>query len=123
MTALARDLLGLFAALPPWVAAVLIGWACSIALTQPLKFAMPLAWPERTRHAVAYCVAVASAFVPALLWMVDAQAGYVGTVLTAAGAGLWSPLAFALLQRGLRATTRWAWIADVLSGDVRRGAP
>jgi len=123
MTALARDLLSLFSALPPWIAAVLIGWACSVALTQPAKFLMPLRWDERKRHAATYAVAVASAFVPALMWMVDARAGYVATVLTAAGAGLWSPLAFALLQRGLRASTRWSWVADILSGDVRRGAP
>ena len=122
MTALARDLLGLFAALPPWVAAVLIGWGISAGLTQALKFAMPLRLPKQERHAIAYVVAMTSAFLPALFWMIDSGAGYTATLLTAAGAGLWSPFAFSLLQRGLRASPRLSWAADVLSGDVRRGA-
>lgn len=123
MLDIARDALSFTAALPLWLAAILIGWAISAGVTQALKFAMPLRWPEELRHEIAYAVALFSAGIPAGLWMIDGGAGYVAMSLTAVAAGLWSPIAFSLLQRGLRASPRTVWIADVLSGDVRRGSP
>lgn len=123
MTAIARDLLSLADALPPWLVAVLIGWAVSFATTQPVKFAMPLSWDEQSRHVAAYLVAFASGALPAAMWMGDAGASAVATTMTALCSGLWAPAAFMLWQGGLRAlSARWpafGRLADWFSGDAR----
>jgi hypothetical protein len=107
--------------LPPWLAACLIGWAGSIAITQPAKFVMPLRWDGETRAIVARVLASLSAFVvTGLAYLTVApEAPGAAVLLAAMLTGIWSPIAYALLVGGLRTHPRTAWAADVLSGDVR----
>lgn len=118
MTAFWNTLLHMLNTMPGWLAAVLVGWAISVGLTQGLKFALPVRWCPDGRELTARIVAFASAAFPAWLYYAgqpDAQA--VTGLLVAVGSGLWSPLAFAILQAVLR---RFApWLADALSGDKR----
>ena len=62
-------------------------------------------------------VAVLTAAVAAALVMVDRGGNSLAVALVAIASGVWSPLAFAMLQAVLRQW--WPWAADVLSGDVR----
>ncbi|WP_353094174.1 hypothetical protein [Methylibium sp.] len=110
-------------AMPPWLAAVLIGWAVSAGVTQTVKFFMPLSVLPEQREPMTRLIAVLVAAVAAALAMIDREGGAVSVALVAVAAGVWSPLAFAMLQAALRRF--WPWAADVLSGDVRgviRGA-
>jgi hypothetical protein len=105
---------------PPWLAAVLIGWALSAGLTQTVKFLFPLTWFSAMRELLTRLLAITSAAVSAAAAYIGLGGEGLAVTLVALGAGLWSPLAFALLQAALR---RWApWAADVLSGDVRSRA-
>lgn len=103
--------------MPGWLAAVLIGWAVSAGVTQTAKFFMPLAVPEQAREAMTRFIAVLTAAVAAALAMVDRGGNSMEIVLVAIGSGVWSPVAFAMLQAVLRRW--WPWAADVLSADVR----
>lgn len=103
--------------MPGWLAAVLIGWAVSAGVTQTFKFFLPLSVLPEQREPMTRLVAVLVAAVAAALVMVDRGGGAVSVVLVAIAAGVWSPLAFAMLQAVLRRW--WPWAADVLSGDVR----
>lgn len=104
--------------LPGWLAAILVGWAVSVGVTQAVKFLLPLSIYHGYREQATRLVAMLSAAIPAGLTF-----GMVGgkppeaVLWVAIGAGLWSPLAFAILQAVLK---RYApWLADVLSQDVR----
>lgn len=110
--------LHVLATLPPWFAAVLVGWAISIGLTQGLKFALPVSWCPDGRELTARVVALLSASLPAGLYYAQTPGAQAAAlVLVMIGAGLWSPLAFAVLQAVLR---RFApWLADALSADKR----
>lgn len=103
--------------MPAWLAAVLIGWAVSAGVTQTVKFWMPLSVSSGQREATARVVAVLTAAVAAAAYMVERDGTAVAVALVAVAAGVWSPLAFAMLQAVLRQW--WPWAADVLSGDVR----
>jgi len=103
--------------MPAWLAAVLIGWAVSAGVTQTVKFWMPLSVSSGQREATARVVAVLTAAVAAALVMVDRGGNSLAVALVAIASGVWSPLAFAMLQAVLRQW--WPWAADVLSGDVR----
>lgn len=107
--------------LPPWLAACLLGWAGSIAITQPAKFLMPLGWDADTRAIVARVLATFSAMACTVLayFALQPLAPGAAVLLAALLTGVWSPIAFALLLAGLRRHPRTAWAADVLSGDVR----
>lgn len=107
--------------MPPWLAAGLIGWIGSIAFTQPIKFLMPLRWDSEARAVAARVLASLSAFAFTALGYAAVAPGASGAavLLTAMLTALWSPMAYSLLVRGLRQYPRTAWIADVLSGDVR----
>lgn len=117
MNALWDALLHALESMPAWLAAVLIGWGISVGVTQTVKFWMPLRWDPYLREDVARGVAVMSASFPALLYAMHRDQPALIIMLTATGAGLWSPLAFALLQAALK--RYWPWAADVLSQDVR----
>jgi hypothetical protein len=103
--------------MPAWLAAILIGWGVSAGVTQTVKFFMPLSIAAEQREPMTRLVAVLVAAVAAALAMVDRGGGLVSIVLVAIAAGVWSPIAFALLQAVLRRW--WPWAADVLSADVR----
>lgn len=103
--------------LPPWLAAVLIGWALSAGLTQAVKFLFPLAWFHGLREQLTRLLAIMSAAATSGAAYTALGGEGPAVILVTLGAGLWSPLAFALLQAALR---KWApWAADALSGDVR----
>lgn len=117
MQAIWDAVLHAFGTMPDWLGAVLIGWAISVGVTQSTKFWMPVRWEPRLREDIARATAVLSAFFPALAYYISQGGNPFYVALTAVGAGLWSPLAFALLQAGLK---RWApGLADVFSADVR----
>lgn len=104
--------------LPDWLAAILVGWAFSAGLTQSLKFLTPLSIYHGYREQITRLVAMLSAAIPAGI-LYDLLGGHPpeAVLWVALGAGLWSPLAFAILQAVLK---RYApWLADVLSQDVR----
>lgn len=103
--------------MPPWLAAGLIGWALSTGLTQQVKFFFPLSWFHGLREQLTRLVAIISAAASAAVAYTLLGGEGSAVTLVALGAGLLSPLAFALLQAALR---KWApWAADALSGDVR----
>lgn len=125
MTAAWNFLLHVVNTIPAWLAAALIGWAGSIAITQPAKFLMPARWDPELRAVAARALASLSAFLATgFAYQALAPDGSAaGLLVTALLTGLWSPIAYALLIRGLRRSPRLAWIADVLSGDVRGAEP
>lgn len=104
--------------MPEWLAAILAGWAVSAGLTQALKFLTPLSLYHGYREQITRLVAMISAAVPAgILYGVLGGHPPEAVMWVSLGAGLWSPLAFAILQAFLK---RYApWLADVLSQDVR----
>jgi Mn2+/Fe2+ NRAMP family transporter len=106
------------AGLPEWLAAVLIGWAFSAGVTQALKFLTPLSMYHGHREQVTRVIAMLTASIPAgMVYGVLGGKPPEAVLWVAIGAGLWSPLAFAILQAVLK---RYApWLADVLSQDVR----
>lgn len=110
----------MFDGMPEWLAAILAGWAVSIGITQSVKFLFPLSWYHGYREQLTRLLAMLSAAIPAgLMFGVLGGAPDSATMWVALGAGLWSPLAFAILQAILK---RYApWLADVLSQDVRKG--
>lgn len=116
-----NTLLHVLNTLPPWLAAGLIGWSGSIAVTQPVKFLMPLGWDSEMRAVAARVLASLSAFAFTVLGYSAIAPGASGAalMLVALLTAVWSPIAFALLLAGLRRHPRTAWAADVLSGDVR----
>lgn len=123
MSALWNALLHVLNTIPAWLAAAVIGWVASIAITQPAKFLMPVGWDSELRAVVARALASVSAFVAtAFAFRALAPDGALaGMILAALVTGLWSPIAYSLLVAGLRRSDRLAWIADILSGDVRGG--
>jgi Mn2+/Fe2+ NRAMP family transporter len=104
--------------LPDWLAAILIGWAFSAGVTQALKFLTPLSVYHGYREQVTRVIAMLTASIPAgMVYGVLGGKPPEAVLWVAIGAGLWSPLAFAILQAVLK---RYApWLADVLSQDVR----
>lgn len=116
-----NTVLHILATLPPWLAACLLGWAGSIAITQPAKFLMPLGWDPESRAIVSRVLATLSAMACTMLayFALAPLAAGAAVLLAALLTGVWSPIAFALLLAGLRRHPRTAWAADVLSGDVR----
>lgn len=118
MNAIWNTLLHMLNTMPGWLAAVLVGWAISVGLTQGLKFAMPVRWCPEGRELTARIVAFLSAAIPAGAYYASLPDPHpIAAFLVMAGSGLWSPLAFAILQAVLR---RFApWLADALSGDKR----
>lgn len=103
--------------MPAWLAAVLIGWAVSAGVTQTFKFAMPVTADGQMRETIARVLAVVVAALVAGAWYAERGGSATGVILVSVGAGVWSPIAFSLLQAVLRRW--WPWAADVLSGDVR----
>src|SRR5690606_15171718 len=104
--------------MPAWLAAILVGWAISVGVTQGFKFTLPVGWCEDWRELAARIVAFLSAALPAGAYYASQPDPHpIAAFLIMAGSGLWSPLAFAILQAVLR---RYApWLADVLSADKR----
>lgn len=103
--------------MPVWLAAMLVGWGLSWGLTQTLKFAVPETVDARLRHVLNQALAFLSAAVPAGLYYWQHDQTFTGLVLVAVAAGVWSPMAFAILQAVLRRF--FPWLADALSGDKR----
>lgn len=103
--------------MPPWLAAILVGWAISVGMTQASKFALPLSVNEGVRELVARLLAFTSAAIPAGVYYTSRSSDSAAAALVMIGAGLWSPLAFAVLQAALR--RYFPWLADVLSADKR----
>lgn len=114
--------LHMLATLPPWLAAFLVGWSFSIALTQPAKkLVLSRLKYADDRELYARVLAFFSAMIPSGLYYVKFSEGsYSSLWLVMVGTGLWSPIAFALLIAFLRRGGRESFVADVLSGD-RRG--
>lgn len=118
MTATWNFVLHVLNTMPAWLAAILVGWAISIGLTQGAKFALPVRWCPDYRELAARLLALLSSAIPAGLYYVhQPEATPVLALLVMAAAGLWSPLAFALLQAVLRRYL--PWLADALSADKR----
>lgn len=105
--------------MPPWLAAFLLGWLTSVAVTQMVKFLLPRGWWAELREDLTRFVAFMAAALPALFYVGQAGYGSLGMLLQAVITGVWAPLAYALLVAWLRRRPGLAWIADVLSGDVR----
>lgn len=105
-------ILHIYNTLPPPVAVMLVGWAMSISMTQPLKFLMPLKWRADDREIVAQLVAFLSGFGTVMYLMPTAMGFFLGTVI-----GIWSPLAFFILM--LMIEKRWPKVKDFMSGDIR----
>lgn len=128
----------------PWqLAVLLVGWSGSIGLTHPVKVGLRrfTRISSDIRHVVAWSTAVLSA--AGIAWaygvlQVPPPASPGEIALVAAMTGIWSPLAFAALQRFLRASPEigkrkgFGWLpdltglADLLSGDhgpSKAGAP
>ena len=118
----------------PWpLAAFLVGWIGSVGVTHPTKVALrryTLISAER-RGLAAWLTAAVSALAFATLYARGRPGVAPGDVmLVAVLTGLWSPLAFAGLQKFLRASPEigkrkgFTWVpdlsgvADWLSGDV-----
>lgn len=135
MTAIWNSLLNIWNTMPWPVAQFLVGWLSSITLVQSLKVGLRrfTRVDEDNRHLVAWFTAVMSAFLFAWAYGLaivppPASAGMIAFV--AVFTGIWSPLAFAGLQKFLRASPEigkrkgFGWvpdlsgIADWLSGDV-----
>ena len=120
MTAAWNFVLHVLNTLPAWLAALLVGWAISVGLTQSLKFAIPVHFCEDWRELISRLVAFMSAAFPAgLYYLTDPTAAPAVAFLVMLAAGVWSPLAFAILQWALRTNAKTAGLADVLSGDTR----
>lgn len=120
MTAFWNALLHILNTMPAWLASILVGWAMSVGLTQGLKFSLPVRWCPDGRELTARIVAFLSAAVPAGAYYANQpDPSPITTFMVMAGAGVWSPLAFAGLQWGLRLSPKTAGLADVLSGDKR----
>lgn len=96
----------------PEFRACLLGWIASISVTQPLKYAMPLAWKPGIRRTIAQVVAFAVALF-AVHVMIPGDNGWVYGVII----GIWSPLAYAIAIKCLE--DRFPWTADFLSADIR----
>ena len=104
--------------MPAWLSATLVGWAISAGLTQTVKFILPVRWDYDGRELAARLLAFLSAFIPAGIYYAEQASATPGVmILVMIGAGLWSPIAFALLQRVL--SRYFPWLADVLSADKR----
>jgi hypothetical protein len=115
-----NGLLHVLTTLPPSFAALLVGWSFSIGLTQSVKFLMPSSIDEDIRELTTRLLAGFSAAMAAGVYYAAADGSRPeDLILVMLFTGVWSPLAFALLQGALRRSPRTAWIADVLSGDVR----
>lgn len=119
MTAIWNNLLHVLNTMPAWLAAMLIGWAVSIGITQSAKFTMPLQLPVGWREAASRWLAFVTAALPAGAWMVQAEATALVVVLVGLLSGVWAPVAFAILQWALRLSPKTAGLADLLSGDKR----
>jgi len=118
MTATYNFALHVFQTLPSWLAAVLVGWAISTGITQSVKFTMPLKVDPDIREMIARVLAFLSAAIPAGMYYADQPgANPAALVLVMTGAGLWSPIAYAILQAVLRRYL--PWVAEALSGDSR----
>lgn len=120
----------------PWqVAQFLAGWVGSIAVTHPVKVGLRryTLIDVDNRHLIAWITAVVSA--ASMSWayglaQVPPAAAPAAVAFVAVFTGIWSPLAFAGLQRFLRASPEigkrkgFGWVpdltgvADWLSGDV-----
>lgn len=111
-------LLHMLDGMPPWLAAALAGWFISVGVTQTTKFLLPQSVYHGYREQAVRLLAILSAAIPAgILFEVFGGRPPQASMWVALGAGLWSPLAFAILQAILK---RYApWLADVLSQDVR----
>lgn len=135
MTAIWNSLLNIWNTMPWPVAEFLAGWTSSIALVQSLKVGLRrfTRITEDGRHLAAFFAAALSATLFAWAYGLSivpppASAGMIAFV--AVFTGIWSPLAFAGLQKFLRASPLigmrkgFGWVpdlsgvADWLSGDV-----
>lgn len=106
--------------MPPWLAAFIVGWVASIAITHAFKYTLPLSWWAEIREGLTRGVAVLSAMLPAGFYYAEQpDTSLTGLLLVMVITGGWSPLAYALLVAWLRRSEKRAWIADVLSGDKR----
>lgn len=117
MQALWDALIHALGTMPTWLAGVLIGWGISAGVTQGVKFLLPLAHPAPGRELFTRVIAVISASIPTAVYLAAESQPLLRIVLSTVGAGLWSPIAFALIQAALRHW--WPWAADALSQDVR----
>jgi hypothetical protein len=118
----------------PWpLAAFLVGWIGSVGVTHPLKVGLRrfTTISAERRGLTAWITAVVSALAFATLYARGRPGVAPGDVmLVAVLTGVWSPLAFAGLQKFLRASPEigkrrgFGWlpdlsgVADWLSGDV-----
>lgn len=118
--------------MPWWLAAFLVGWVASVGITHPLKVGLRryTHTDPDNRHLIAWLTAALSALAFAWAFAVEQGASVGAAGMVAVLTGFWSPLAFAGLQRFLRASPRigqakgFGWVpdlsgvADWLSGDV-----
>lgn len=119
------------ATMPWWLAAFLVGWVSSIGTTHPLKVGLRrfTTVSAENRGLIAWATAALSGFAYAAITASYLEAKPAGALLVAMITGTWSPLAFAGLQRFLRASPKirqtpgFGWlpdltgVADWLSGD------
>lgn len=104
-----------------WVSAFLVGWAGSVAVVHSLKMANRRSrWLLPDTLAIAsWVLAMLTAFGFAALYATEAGASPRGLLLVAIFTGLWSPIAFAGLQRFLRASPEigkrkfFGWVPDL----------
>ena len=106
------DALKVYNTIPFALWACLLGWAVSVGMTQPLKFALPLGWHPAWREHLTRFVAFISGFL-AVVALIPTTTG----ILLGIATGLWSPIAYGLVLYVVK--YRWPWLADFLSGDVR----
>lgn len=124
--------LRIFDSMPWWFAAFLVGWFGSVGVTHPFKVGLRRLTridPD-TRAIATWVVACLTALVFAGAYAIEQRKDGLPVMLVAIMTGLWSPLAFAGLQKFLRASPEigkrkgFGWlpdlsgVADWLSGDV-----
>jgi len=119
MQAVFDFILHALAELPNWLAAVFVGWFISVGLTQSIKFLVPVSVYHGYREQLCRLIAILTASLPSGWWYAAHGGDGADLVLVTMGSGVWSPLAFAMLQAVLKRW--WPWAADVLSQDIRNG--
>lgn len=112
MTAIYDFILHVYSTIPAPIIYMLISWLMSVAITQQLKFLMPLNWYPDIRNNIAQVTAFTVAFVT-MFYLLPTNIGFFLGVLV----GIFSPLAYALAI--LFIEERWPKVADILSADVR----
>lgn len=119
----------------PWqMSGFLVGWVASIGITHPLKISMLRLTQisAARRHLISWFTAALSAAAFSWAYATEHKASPTAAAMLAVITAFWSPLAFAGLQKFLRASPEigkrkgFGWlpdlsgVADWLSGDVKK---